>query len=94
MKKMHKTVSLLIAFLFALSITSCGWNASEEEIKALEETKAATLAAEKTYADKKAEREDLEKQVQAKKDELAKLNADKEKVLKKVAEMKAAETEE
>ena len=93
MSKFTKTVNLIIAFLFALSITSCGWKASEEEIKQLEETKAAALAAEKTYADKQSERADLEKQVQTKKDELAKLKADRDKVLKRVAEMKTSESE-
>ena len=83
MKKFKKTISLMIIVLFAismLSVTGCGWKPSEEDIKALEETKAAALAAEKTLEEKKAERMDLEKKVQAKKAELEKAKADKEKV--------------
>ncbi|HGY55995.1 MAG TPA: hypothetical protein ENK44_09850 [Caldithrix abyssi] len=93
MSKFTKIVNLIIAFLFALSITSCGWKASEEEIKQLEETKAAALAAEKTFADKQAERSKLESDLKTKKDELAKLKSDRDKVLKRVAEMKTTESE-
>ena len=65
---------------------SCGWKASEEDIKALEETKEAALSAEKALEEKTSERMDLEKKVAAKNAELAKVKADKEKVKMKVAE--------
>lgn len=89
MRKFKKTISLLLIVLFSismLSITGCGWKAGEEDIKALEETKDAALAAEKSLEDKKAERMDLEKKVAAKKAELEKVSADKEKVKAQVAE--------
>lgn len=89
MRKFKKTMCLLLIVLFSismLSITGCGWKASEEDIKALEETKDAALAAEKSLEDKKAERMDLEKKVAAKKAELEKVKADKEKVKAQVAE--------
>lgn len=89
---MKKILSFVVLLLFTLSITSCGWKAGEEDIKALEETKSAALAAEKTLSDKKAESQDLSKQVEAKKAELEKIKADKEKVLKRVAETQAAGT--
>ncbi|MBN2424683.1 MAG: hypothetical protein JXR46_00715 [Calditrichaceae bacterium] len=88
---MNKLLSFVVLLLFTLSISSCGWKAGEEDIKLLEEAKAAALAAEKSLADKKAERQGVEKQVEAKQAELAKIQADKEKVLQRVAEMKAAE---
>jgi predicted exporter len=95
MRKFKKTISLLLIVLFSismLSITGCGWKASEEDIKALEETKEAALAAEKSLEEKTSERMELEKKVAAKKAELEKVTADKEKVKMKVAEAQA-ETE-
>jgi multidrug resistance efflux pump len=92
MKRFRKTLSLLIIVLFSVSmltVTGCGWKPSEEDIKALEETKAAALAAEKTLEEKKAERMDLEKKVQAKKAELEKAKADKEKVKMHVEEQQS-----
>jgi predicted exporter len=89
MRKFKKTISLLLIVLFSismLSITGCGWKASEEDIKALEETKEAALSAEKALEEKTSERMDLEKKVAAKNAELAKVKADKEKVKMKVAE--------
>ena len=89
MRKFKKTMCILMIVLFSismLSITGCGWKASEEDIKALEETKEAALAAEKSLEGKTSERMDLEKKVAAKKAELEKVKADKEKVKMKVAE--------
>jgi len=83
-----RTFKLFLVLLFGvstLSLTSCGWKPSEEEIKQLEETKAAALSAEKTLADKKAERQELEAKVRAKQAELDKVKKDKENV-KKIAE--------
>ena len=50
----------------------------------MEETKTAALADEKTLADKKQERKDLEAQLEAKKTELVKVKAEKEKVMQKL----------
>ena len=78
MKRFRKTLSLLIIVLFSVSmltVTGCGWKPSEEDIKALEETKAAALAAEKTLEEKKAE--------------LEKAKADKEKVKMHVEEQQS-----
>lgn len=81
----YAKISIIAVFVIAF-LTGCGWTASEEEIQALEETKAAALAAEKTLSDKKAERKDLEAKLEAKKAELAKVKAEKEKVLQKLQE--------
>ena len=78
-------VLLVILFGVAtISVTSCGWKPSDQEIKQLDETKAAALSAEQTLADKKTERQELEAKVAAKKAELAKVKADKENVQKHV----------
>jgi len=80
-------LKVLLVLLFGAStilVTSCGWKPSDQEIKQLEETKSAALSAEKTLADKKAERQGLEAKVSAKKAELEKVKADKESVQKHV----------
>lgn len=76
MKKL-KILLILVFGLSTISLTSCGWKPSEEEIKTLEETRSAALAAEKKLAEKKAERQELESKVRAKKAELEKIKADK-----------------
>lgn len=87
---------VLLAILFGvatISLTSCGWKASEEEKQQLEETRDAALSAEKTLADKKAEKADLEAKVAAKKAELEKVKADKASVEAKAAEAAEADSE-
>lgn len=75
------TSILLVLFVFGtLMVTSCTKHPNEEQIKALEETKSAALAAEQTHAEKTKERQTLEREVKAKEAELAKIKADKEKV--------------
>lgn len=78
--KKFKIVMIGLASIAMLSLSSCKWKPSEEQIKTLEETRSAALSAEKTLAQKKAERQDWEKKVAAKKAELQKLQADKENV--------------
>jgi len=87
-----KSFKLFLILLFgvaSLSVTSCGWKPSEEEVKQLEETRAAALSAEQTLADKKVEKQDLEAKVAAKKAELAKITADKESVQQHVEQANA-----
>ncbi len=71
---------LAVISVAMLTLTSCKWKPSEEQIKTLEETKAAALSAEETLQKKKAERQEWEKKVAAKKAELEKLQKDKESV--------------
>lgn len=83
MKKRLFSLKLLVISTFlilGLSLTSCGWKPSEEEIRTLEETRAAALDAEKAHQEKKAEADDLQRQVDQKKAELDKAKAEKEKV--------------
>jgi len=87
-----KSFKIFLILLFGaamISVTSCGWKPNEEEIKQLEETRAAALSAEQTLADKKVEKQDLEAKVAAKKAELAKIKADKESVQQHVEQSNA-----
>lgn len=85
MKWIGKYVKIsLMAILVLAFLVACSSHPNEEQIQALEETKTAALAAEKTLADKKQERKDLESRLAAKKTELAKVKAEKEKVMQKL----------
>jgi len=87
--KSFKIFLILLFGVASLSITSCGWKPSEEEVKQLEETRAAALSAEQTLADKKVEKQDFEAKVAVKKAELEKIKADKEAVQQKVEQSNA-----
>jgi hypothetical protein len=83
MKKQIFSIKLLVIsaiLILGLSLNSCGWKPSEEEIQTLEETRSAALDAEKAYQDKKSEADDLQRQVDQKKAELEKVKAEKAKV--------------
>jgi len=83
MKDRTISIKLLVISLFliiGLSLSSCGWKPSEEEIQALEETRSAALDAEKAQQEKKAEADNLQSQVDQKKAELEKAKAELEKV--------------
>jgi septal ring factor EnvC (AmiA/AmiB activator) len=81
----------IMAVLVVAFLAGCTWHPGEEDIQALEETKTAALAAEKTLADKKAERKDLEAKLAAKKAELTKVSAEKVKVMQKLEQQQATE---
>ena len=71
--------SLLAVMLFSsLSIVACSKHPNEEQLQALEESKRAALSAEEQLAQKKRERDDLQRQVDQKKAELQKAEAEKE----------------
>ena len=92
MKWIGKYVKIsLMAILVLAFLVACSSHPNEEQIQALEETKTAALAAEKTLADKKQERKDLESQLAAKKTELAKVKAEKETVMQKLEQKQATE---
>ena len=81
----------IMAVLVVAFLAGCTWHPGEEDIQALEETKTAALAAEKTLSDKKTERKDLEAKLEAKKAELVKVKAEKEKVMQKLEQQQATE---
>jgi septal ring factor EnvC (AmiA/AmiB activator) len=79
----------LSVLLFAGFLASCASHPDEDQIKALEETKAAALSAEQTLSQKKQESSDLAAQLEAKKAELEKVKKEKELVLQRLEEKKA-----
>jgi len=86
MKLFSSKLKLVVALvMIAGLLAACSSHPDEEQVKMLEETKAAALAAEQTLADKKQEASDLEAKCQAKKQELAKVQKEKETVLQKLA---------
>jgi septal ring factor EnvC (AmiA/AmiB activator) len=87
----HKLKFILSVMMAVGIVASCASHPDEEQVRALEETKEAALSAEKTLADKKRERSDLESKIATKKAELEKVKAEKAKVLQKLEAKKAAE---
>jgi|SaaInl7_200m_RNA_FD_contig_81_188815_length_1321_multi_4_in_0_out_0_1 outer membrane murein-binding lipoprotein Lpp len=80
MTKFKKAVSLvaLLAFLLGtMALTGCTKYANEDQLKVLDETKAAALAAEKKVQDLQAEKSTLERERDAKKAELEKVKREK-----------------
>lgn len=91
MKLLLQSLRILLSVaLFAGFLASCASHPDEDQIKALEETKAAALSAEQTLAQKKQERSDLEAKLATKKAELEKVKKEKELVLQRLAEKQAA----
>ena len=87
MKFLLRKLSIMLSIaLFAGFLASCASHPDEDQIKALEETKAAALSAEQTLAQKKQESSDLEAKLAAKKEELEKVKREKELVLQRLAE--------
>jgi septal ring factor EnvC (AmiA/AmiB activator) len=87
MKFLLRTLKITLSVaLFAGFLASCASHPDEDQIKALEETKAAALSAEQTLAQKKQESSDLQAKLAAKKEELEKVKREKELVLQRLAE--------
>jgi len=87
MKFLLRTLRITLSVaLFAGFLASCASHPDEDQIKALEETKAAALSAEQTLAQKKQESSDLQAKLTAKKEELEKVKREKELVLQRLAE--------
>lgn len=94
MKRLISVIMVLAFFAGTLFMSSCTSHPNEEQIQALEEARSAALAAEKECSDKKAERQEMEANVNAKKAELEKVQAEKEKVAEAVEARQAEATEE
>ncbi len=83
MLKIKKLLGLLLVGLFSFSLflsTGCAGHPNEKQISAMEEARSACLAAEQKLSDTQKNREDLEAQLSQKKAQLAKAQAEKEKV--------------
>ncbi len=92
MKESKKGVALLLAASMALSLllsTGCARHPNEEQIRVLEETRAAALAAEKQLEEKRQERMRLEKQLEEKKQMLEKAKKERDEVKQRVEATKS-----
>jgi len=90
MKLLFQNLKLILAALvIAAIIGGCASHPDEEQIKMLEETKAAALSAEQTLAQKKQDASDLAAKCEAKKAELAKVKTEKDMVMQKLEAKKA-----
>jgi len=90
MKDYLSKLKLILAGIMIVGLlASCSSSPDEEQIKMLEETKSAALAAEQTLANKKQEASDLEAKCTAKKAELEKVKKEKELVLQKLEAKKS-----
>jgi septal ring factor EnvC (AmiA/AmiB activator) len=90
MKFFSTYVKLFVAAIMVVGLlAACSSSPDEEQIKMLEETKSAALAAEQTLADKKQEASDLEAKCQAKKQELEKVQKEKTMVMQKLEAKKS-----
>jgi len=70
--KLAKSVALGM-LAGTLAMTACSKHPSEEQLRALDETKKAALAAEDLLAQKRSERDNLQRQLDQKKAELQKV---------------------
>ncbi|TFH01913.1 MAG: hypothetical protein E4H13_03575 [Calditrichales bacterium] len=90
MKLLLRSLRIFLSVaLFAGFLASCASHPDEDQIKALEETKAAALSAEQALAQKRQETSGLEAKLEAKKVELEKVKKEKELVLQRLAEKKS-----
>ncbi|NOX36185.1 MAG: hypothetical protein GXO78_01490 [Calditrichaeota bacterium] len=92
MKNSKKVVALLLSASMALSLllsTGCARHPNEEQIRVLEETRAAALAAEKQLEEKRQERMKLEKQLEEKKQMLEKAKKERDEVKKRIEATKS-----
>jgi hypothetical protein len=80
-------VAAMGALFLAFVLTGCSKHPSEEQLTALEESKQAAMAAEEQLVAKKAEKEDLEKQLADKKQQVDDCKAEKEAVSERLASM-------
>ncbi len=86
--KSYMTKGMLVATLsFSLGMVACSKHPNEKELLALEEQKKAALAAEELLAQKRRERDDLQRQVEQKKADLAKAQQEKNNVSTRLSQM-------
>jgi ABC-type microcin C transport system permease subunit YejB len=88
---MNKAKGLIVftaigLMFISFALTGCG-GPNEKELQALEETKAAALAAESSQADCESEKAQLESQLAAKKQELKEMKQEQADVNKRLAAM-------
>lgn len=75
-----KIKQLALVSVLLIATVSCGWSASEQEIKAMEDARSAALKAQKTENERKAELRKLQQEVEAAKARKAAAEREKKKV--------------
>jgi len=89
MKKLYKTVSLLIVALFvfsSMSFMGCTKHPNVEQLQALEEQKNAALSAENTLEERRREKNELQSKLNQKRNELQATKKELETVKQRVGE--------
>jgi septal ring factor EnvC (AmiA/AmiB activator) len=84
MLKSYLVKGVVLCLLSCFLLIACAKHPNEEQLRALEETKKAALAAEEQLAQKRAERDNLQRQLEQKKAELQKAQSEKEAVAKRL----------
>ncbi|RMD97432.1 MAG: hypothetical protein D6814_09480 [Calditrichaeota bacterium] len=87
MKKLYRVVGWALPLIFAGALifsVGCARHPNEEQIRVMEEARAAALAAEKQLEEKRQERQQLEQQVAQKKQELEKAKQMRDQVKQRV----------
>ncbi|MBN1560930.1 hypothetical protein JW998_11810 [candidate division KSB1 bacterium] len=89
MRKAVRTCVVVMAamLLILMAFTGCTKHANEQQLQALEETKAAAQAAEKALADCKSETASLEGQLAEKKQALEDMKKEQQAVSQRLATM-------
>lgn len=90
MKQLYRNVlilSMAAMLLLVFTMTGCSRGPNENELKLLEETKAAALSAESKQADCGNQKSDLEKQLAANKQKLEEMKQEKVEVSKRLQAM-------
>ncbi|MDZ7310493.1 MAG: hypothetical protein ONB45_04310 [candidate division KSB1 bacterium] len=75
--KSYLAKGVALCMLASLSLVACTKHPSQEQLKALEETRQAAAAAETQKAQKCSERDDMQRQLQQKKADLQKVQNEK-----------------
>ena len=88
MRNMLRISGVLAAVaLYVFAIAGCGGGPNENQLKLLEETKAAALAAENAQADCESNKAKLESDLATAKDKLAKMQQEKADVSSRLSAM-------
>lgn len=88
MRNMLRIIGVLAAVaLYVFAIAGCSGGPNENQLKLLEETKAAALAAEKAQADCESNKAKLESDLAAAKDKLEKMKQEKADVSARLSAM-------
>ncbi len=85
--KSFVALSLIALMLLALLLAGCGGGPNEKQLQALEETKAAALAAESKNADCNSEKASLQKQLAEKQQKLQQMKQEKVDVTNRLSAM-------